>query len=328
MRKLITSLTCIGLSLTLSAQTKPAIKNLVFEGAGIRGVAYCGAIQELESKDIMPSVQKVAGTSAGAITALAISLGYSGNEIQRIIAGTNFRKFNDGKYLFPGGINRTNKYFGWYRGNKFEDWIEEIIEEKTGNTDITFEQLHQLGFKDLYVTGTCINKQQLVIFSRETYPAMKVKDAVRISMSVPLYFEAVFVDSSGNVVHHPRQKDGLDVMVDGGFIGNFPIKIFDTLSHTNSATIGFRIDTEDQIKNDKRGLNLAAMPVNNFKQYIGAFYNIVIENLNRSQLTNDDWKRTVSISDGGIGPRIRKLSPKEIETLINNGRVATNLYLN
>lgn len=328
MLKTITLFTCICFSFTTSAQTKPSITNLVFEGAGIRGIAYCGAIQELESKDIMMSVQKVAGTSAGAITALAISLGYSGKEIEQIIAGTNFRKFNDGNYFFFGGINRTNKYFGWYRGNKFEDWLEEIIAEKTGNADITFEQLRLQGFKDLYVTGTCINKQQLVIFSRETYPKMKVKDAVRISMSVPLYFEAVFVDSTGNVVRHPKQKNGLDVMVDGGFTGNFPIRIFDTLSRANPATIGFRIDSDNQINNDRNGFSLAAMPVNNFKQYMSAFYNIVIENLNRSQLTNDDWKRTVSISDGGIGPKIRKLSQKEIETLISNGRDATKLFLN
>ena len=39
--------------------------------------------------------------------------------------------------------------------------------------------------------------QELVILSNETYPKMKVKDAVRISMSIPIYFQAVFVDSIG-----------------------------------------------------------------------------------------------------------------------------------
>jgi NTE family protein len=70
------------------------------------------------------------------------------------------------------------------------------------------------------------------------------------------------------------------------------------------------------------------MPVGNFKQYMAAFYNIVIENLNRQQLTEEDWKRTVSISDGKVGPRIRKLSKEEINTLIGNGRKAMKNYLN
>ena len=138
-------------------QAKSTIKNLVFEGAGIRGIAYCGVVHELESKNVLRTVEKVGGTSSGAIVALTISLGYSGKEIETIITGTNFKKFNDGNYFFIGGINRTNKYFGWYRGNKFENWLENIIREKTGDADITFEQLHTRGFKDLYITGTCLN---------------------------------------------------------------------------------------------------------------------------------------------------------------------------
>ena len=312
----------------LSAQTRPVIKNLVFEGAGIRGIAYCGAIQEMELAGMMQTVEKVGGTSAGAIVALTISLGYTGREIEDIIGVTNFKKFNDGHYFFAGGINRANKYFGWYRGKVIENWLGDIINQKTGNEDITFEELHQMGFKGLYITGTCLNKQKLILFSHETYPKMKVKDAVRISMSIPLYFESVFIDPDGKVIHHPKHKEGLDVMVDGGFTGNFPIRIFDTGANYNTATLGFRIDSDEQIKNDRESKNIASMPVGNFKQYLNAFYNIVIENLNRQQLTAEDWKRTVSISDGKIGPRIRKLSDKEISILIENGSGAMKKILN
>jgi NTE family protein len=97
--------------------------------------------------------------------------------------------------------------------------------------------LHAKGFKDLYITGTCLNKQQLIVFSYETYPKMKVKDAVRISASIPLYFEAVFIDKDGKVISHPKRKEGLDIMVDGGFTGNFPIRMFD--NHRSSFNIGF-----------------------------------------------------------------------------------------
>ena len=311
----------------LCAQTKPVIKNLVFEGAGIRGIAYCGAIQEIELAGMMQAVEKVAGTSSGAVVALTISLGYTGKEVQEIITGTNFKKFNEGRYFFPGGISRMNKYFGWYRGNRIENWLEEIINKKTGNADITFEELHQKGFKDLYITGTCINKQKLIIFSQETYPKMKVKDAVRISMSIPLYFESVFIDRDGNVIHHPKNKKGLDVMADGGITGNFPIRLFDTGAAYHAATLGFRIDSDEQISNDRESKNIAPMPVGNLKQYLNAFYNMVIENLNRQPLTPEDWKRTVSISDGKTGPRIRKLSETEIAILIENGRRAMKNFL-
>src|SRR5262249_55829549 len=116
----------LSCEIILSAQTKPVIKNLVFEAAGIRGIAYCGAIKEMEAQHLLDSNEKVAGTSSGAIMALAVSLGYSGAEIENLIGNTNFKKFNDGNFLFVGGISRVKKYFGWYKGKKLEKWLGEM----------------------------------------------------------------------------------------------------------------------------------------------------------------------------------------------------------
>jgi NTE family protein len=328
----------IALSLlSLHSNSQTTVRNLVFEGAGIRGIAYSGAVIELEKKNILKGIQRVGGTSSGAITALLLSLDYSADEIASIVKHTSYKKFNDGKFLFVGGINRFSNYFGWYRGQKFEKWLSGLIETKTNNANITFSELKQKGFKDLYVTGTCLNKQSSVIFSHETYPDMKVKDAIRVSMSIPFYFEAVFIDDKGNIIHHPKNKTGLDVMADGGFVLNFPIKIFDSTKYfdttrpnsfaPNPQTIGFRIDREEQIQNNVTGKNLAPMPVSSLRQYFNAFYNIIIENLNRQTLTKEDWERTVSISDGNIAPRVRKLPMGKMMILIGNGAMATQHFL-
>lgn len=154
---------------------------------------------ELESQHLLQSVEKVGGTSAGAITALMASLGYTAEEMAAIISDTKFQKFNDGRFIFIGGLLRMRQNYGWYRSKNFSGWLEDIIRNKTGLADITFRGLHDRGYKDLYVTASCLNRQKLYVFSYETYPDMKVKDAVRASMSVPLYFEAVFIDSTGNV---------------------------------------------------------------------------------------------------------------------------------
>jgi NTE family protein len=156
-------------------------------------------------------------------------------------------------------------------------------------------------------------------------------------MSIPLYFEAVFIDGTGTVVPHPKNKAGVDLMVDGGFTANFPIKIFDSTKYfdpskinsfaPNPQTLGFRIDRDDQIQNDISGKSLASMQINSLKDFFGAFYNIIMENLNRQTLTKEDWKRTVSISDGNIGPKLRKLEAEELSALIRNGSTATLHYL-
>lgn len=308
------------------AQVYP-FKNLVFEGAGIRGIAYAGVLEEFERAGLLDDITSVGGTSAGAIIALPLALGYTANEITQLIDRTNFNRFNDGRFFFIGGMHRIKKNYGWYRGAKFNEWLADLIAKKTGNPDITFSELHKNGYKDLYITATCLNKQKLLVFSHQTYPDMKIKDAVRISMSIPLYFEAVFIDSSGTVITKPGKRTDLDVVVDGGIIGNFPIHLFDTyLTDTlktrvaNPETIGIRIDSDEQIKYDNTSKQLAPLEIANFNQYMEAFYVIVLENLNRNQLTADDWKRTISVSSANIGPRVKKLSHEEKESLLNSGR--------
>lgn len=127
------------------------------------------------------------------------------------------------------------------------------------------------------------------------------------------------------------------LVIDGGLTGNFPIRMFDSTRDTdpaaqnmyvsNPGTIAFRIDRDEQIAKDKLAGSLAPMPIRNVKEYSNSLYNIVIEKLNRQSLSADDWKRTVSVSDGKIGPRIRRLSKTEIATLMENGPTATKNYL-
>ena len=75
-------------------------RNLVFEGGGVKGIAYGGALMRLDEMGLLYSVDRVAGTSAGAITACLMSLGYSSKEISKIVAETDFSKFEDNTFLF------------------------------------------------------------------------------------------------------------------------------------------------------------------------------------------------------------------------------------
>jgi NTE family protein len=326
----------LGYSMMVLSCYSQCYKNLVFEGAGVRGIAYAGALAELENRNILSQIENVGGTSAGAIAAMCVALGYSSKDIQRITDETKLQRFNDGSFLFLGGFARLNRNYGWYRGDVMIKWLEKIIVEKTQNADITFAELHAQGFRDLYVTGTSLNHQRLILFSWETYPNMKIKDAVRISMSIPLYFEAVSIDSVGNVLGKKNRTEDMDIMVDGGVTGNFPIFIFDSVavvngSHvriSNPLTLGLRIDTPQQIQYDVQQKGLAPIAIHSFRNYVGAFYGYVIENLNREALTTADWERTISISSAHIGPKIRKLSTDEKDLLMGTGRVATQRFLN
>ena len=77
-------------------------RNLVMEGGGIKGIAYGGALLELERKGILQNITRVAGTSAGAIQACLLSMGYTPKEIIEIVNQTPIETFNDDGFVAKG----------------------------------------------------------------------------------------------------------------------------------------------------------------------------------------------------------------------------------
>lgn len=332
------------LFLPLAIQAQEPIKNIVFEGGGIRGIAYCGALDHLEKAGQLDQLERVGGTSAGAITAAFLAVGYSAEEISDIIYYTDFSDFNDGKYSVAGGTYRMVEGYGWYMGDAFIGWLESHISKKTRDKDITFAQLHEgkldKGYYDLYTTGTDLSYQTPVVFGYETYPDMRIVDAIRISMSVPFWYMAVGIDESGAIIEHEDWNNTTRIMVDGGLVMNFPIRIFDDPKYYSGAslqafhedfrnpqTLGLRLDSEEQIEKDIEGAGLAPQQIDDIEDFTAALYVMIIENLNRQLLDEQDWNRTLSINTMHIGPRVKKLSDLQKNDLIASGRAGAALYL-
>lgn len=75
---------------------KPA-RNLVFSGGGQKGIVYPAALKELERQGGLNQVKRVAGTSAGAITAALLAVGYSPDELAEIVDKNPLESFLDYK---------------------------------------------------------------------------------------------------------------------------------------------------------------------------------------------------------------------------------------
>ncbi len=54
------------------------ITNIAFEGGGVLGIAYGGALEILEKEKVAQDIENIAGTSAGSIVALMVALKYNG----------------------------------------------------------------------------------------------------------------------------------------------------------------------------------------------------------------------------------------------------------
>jgi NTE family protein len=311
------------------AQQK-VIRNLVLEGGGIKGIAYGGALLELETRGVLKDVTRVAGTSAGAIQASLLAIGYTPEEIVEIITNTPVESFNDDGFVVRGA-KRMFKEFGWFRGDSFLAKMEEVIFNRTGNANLTFADLHKLAssypFRDLYVTGVNLSKQKLVVFSHETHPNMRIADAVRVSMSIPLYYKGVWLTDDGRVFNEPQKGENCSLYVDGGLLANFPIDIFDNTKYMDSAksepifnpqTLGFRLESCLQIDHElyqKEGL--APHDISDFGTYMEALSAIIMRNVSPPNIR--DIERTIFINDLGMSARVRKVPENEKQLMMAAG---------
>jgi len=317
----------VSIMLTSLAYGQP-YKYLVLKGGGIRGIAYAGALKVLEEKKITDGIEKVAGTSVGAITGALFSIGYTADQIEEIMYSQDIAAFNDGEGYFIGGQRRLRKKYGWYKGKKLEQWIGSLIKAQTGNENTTLMQLHELTkrdsrYKDLYITATNLTKQCLEIFSWEQYPDMPVKTAVRASAAIPIYFAAVFIDSTGRVIEHPKRQGNYNVYVDGGLLDNYPIDVFKDGESRPSAvshfTLGLKLERPEQITYGQNHDGLAPYPIHSFGNYVGALYNVIIEQLNKGIPPAEERNHTIYISTSNLNPRVRHITREQKELLFSNG---------
>jgi NTE family protein len=218
------------------------------------------------------------------------------------------------------------KQYGWYRGEVLERWINERIAIKTGQPHLTLMQLHQLAisnraYKDLYITASNLSAQRLVVFNWHNFPDMEVATAVRASMSIPLYYKAVRLDSAGK----KTDSKTADVFIDGGLTMNYPLTVFDSAG-VNPHTLGLKLERPEQIDYYNKDKAIAPYPISNFRSYVGALYNLTIETLSRKNSMEEEAFRTIYISTAGVNPKVKKVSRKQKELLYESGLRAAKRF--
>jgi NTE family protein len=327
------------------AQKKYDYKNLVLEGGGVRGLAYAGVFSILEEKNILQQVENVGGSSAGAIAGMMVSIGYSASEIDSLLIDLPVQKFNDGRFGIVGKYKRLTTDFGIYKGGAFEKWLQQLVEHKTGNPLLTFGELHQLHlknnfYKDFYCTGTNLSKQQLEIFSYLNTPDMPLALAVRISGTIPLYFEPVALDNHLKKIKKSDTLSFVNYYVDGGMLCNYPICMFDTCDKDalnpllcdkakfNYQTLGIKLERSQQIDSlNNNSIKIPAYDISKFSQYLAAFSNLLMETLSRKYpgLENEAG-RTIYVNQGNFSWRVKKTSQRDKLLLYQNGADAARQF--
>lgn len=193
----------------------------VFSGGGVKAFAFVGVLQSLEDNHLQ--LERVAGTSAGAIVASLVAAGYRLNDIYQLMEELDLKQFLDppklaqiipfSKWLFL--------YFqlGLNKGDRLEHWLYQLLAEKN---IYTFHDLKSDYFK---VVVSDISLGKLVVIPddlKRIYGIdpmyFSVAKAVRMSAGFPFFFMPKKL---------PGRTNEKSIIVDGGLLSNFPLWIFD-----------------------------------------------------------------------------------------------------
>lgn len=193
----------------------------VFAGGGLRAFAYIGVLDSLEEHGYV--LNRVAGTSAGAIIAAFVAAGYTKEEIKNLLEELTLTSLLDPpwlvKYLPLSKWLFLYKQLGLYYGNTFEQWLKEKLAAKKVHT---FADISPNACK---VIVSDISKGRLIVLPddlEEVYGVSRatfsVARAIRMSAGYPYFF----------MPKELKGKKGEEsIIVDGGLLSNFPLWIFD-----------------------------------------------------------------------------------------------------
>jgi len=112
------------------AQLAPSIKHLVFEGGGMRGISFGGSIRFMEEYGLDKHIEGLAGSSAGAIVAAAVAVGYTSAEIIEVLSATDFNSFKDNSWGVVFDIIRLFTQYGIHKGMPFTNGFRACLRRK------------------------------------------------------------------------------------------------------------------------------------------------------------------------------------------------------
>ncbi len=303
--------------------------NAVLEGGGVKGIGHVGAVTALEQAGY--TFDQVAGSSAGAIVAALIAAGYRGEEMHALMKSLDYQKFIQKDFLdylgWPGMLLSILFHYGIYNASYMENWLNQLLSMK-----------HVTCFKDvknadgtyrLQVTTVDLTTRELLVLPKDLrkfgidMDSFPIAEAVRMSMSIPIFYEPYVLKDACGTKHH---------MVDGGLLSNYPIWILDdgvkTLHHP---TFGFKFISEKDAKCRKPS------EANHFLDYAKQIVSTLLDAYDNFQISNAKGDRARSVlipsvihKDGEsylISATDFGITQAESEALFENGKRSAERFL-
>jgi NTE family protein len=209
----------------------------VFSGGGVKGIGFAGAIAAAEEAGYS-EWGRLAGSSAGAIAAMALAVGYDARRMREALEATDYPRIGESTNPLRRALNLVRRH-ALTSGTGLTEWIEGLLRDAPAPASV-FGELDGR----LQVVGCDLAHSRLVVFPDdvalyedergnplrpEEFP---VADAVRVSAGYPYFFPSLALRDRAT------GKDA--VLVDGGVASAFPVFLFDR-PEPRRPTWGFRL---------------------------------------------------------------------------------------
>jgi NTE family protein len=298
----------------------------VFEGGGVKGSGLVGAIAVTE--ELGYEFCNVAGTSAGAIVAALVAAGYRADELRDIMQGLDYSAFKDQGLLdhIPlfGKILSLGLEKGLYEGAYLEEWLRAKLAAKGKRTfqDLIIEEFRQTPkyrYK-LQVIAADVSRGKMLVLPRDIQDYgiapddLDIARAVRMSMSIPLFYEPVTLRLAGT---------GQECfIVDGGVLSNFPIYLFDDGTPDPPwPTFGYLL-AEDPDVVGQRVHHEVSGPLS----LLASLFLTMLEAHDRMYISNGAFVRTIMIPTMGVKTTQFDLPRERAEALYRSGVDAARAF--
>lgn len=239
MKKIFFIIYFMHIVLSFGEESKGKI-GLVLSGGGAKGFAHIGLLKVLDEEKV--PVDYIAGTSMGSIIGALYAMGYSGEEIEKIILSRDWLSyFNDtikreeelienkndkDKYAFSFPIEnwRVKLPKGVVKGQSIDSVLSELYLDAKDIND----------FSKLPIPFSCVATDvetgKEIILNKGYLP-----EAIRASMSLPSLFSPVEIDDK--------------LLIDGGVVDNFPANIALNMGadYLIGVDIGSRLKKKEEI---------------------------------------------------------------------------------
>jgi len=286
----------------------------VFSGGGVKAFAFIGVLESLANYRL--SLERVAGTSAGAIIAALVAAGYNATELKEHLMSLHLQKFLDPPTLVKR-FSLSKWLFLFYKlglnkGDQLETWLTNQLAKKGIQT---FGDLRENYLK---VITTDLTYERLVVIPDDLSRyygidpnTFSVAQAVRMSAGFPYVFmPRSLLGSKGRKI----------LFVDGGLVSNFPLWVFES-DHTRQLrpTLGVKLG-QPKAQSERQ-------PIRNIFELIQAMFATMKQAHDMRYLSQTDRKNVIFVPTMNISPVNLTISKEQRLALIEKGRLKADKFL-